>query len=192
MTTAAVLTSREKRDVVVRDGRKWTTEISRHLPWCFWDALSKNDWRPDTAWARFLQGARIASQVWHVLEPLPINPSEWLKPHCCYMGTVIFYLHNSAIEVARCEHGHRTWPTISFVERDGLVYEVNGGRCVHVYGAWQMEWYAYKNTDLARHFNGTHDEACWPCKFLRPPAVLPSAADLDAVAGEERVREETA
>lgn len=155
--------------IIEREGRKWSAEISRHLPWCFWDELSTNGWTPHgwmTEWARELKWEQVYKQCVHVLEPLSINPSDWLQPYCCYHNTVIFYLRGTCTKLAECTDPPRTWPRISFVCRDGLFYEVTGGGVVHVFGKWQHEWYARKNTDLARHFNKQCDELCWFCRVL--------------------------
>jgi len=178
----------------------WRDAYSHRLPWVFWDTLSHSGWKPDTSWAKDLRGARTATQAMHVIEPLPINPSDWLQPYCCYSNTVIFYIRGTATEMARCDYSNRSWPQISFVERERLFYEVAGGRVVDVFGQWHMEWRAYKNTELARHFNGLCNAPCWFCDVLNFPehsvldpirAGLPSAEDLDAVAREEEIRERT-
>jgi hypothetical protein len=168
---------RQKReDIVVRQGRKWSAETSRLLPWCFWDQLSMNGWTPHgkpIAWATELQWAQVHRNGINVLEPLPINPSNWLEPYCCYLSTVVFYLPNTHIEAERCDCAPRMWPTISFAVRNGEFYEVVSGRVVHVFDKWQHEWRCRKNTELARHFNGhcpcgaTH-ESCVYCQLLAP------------------------
>ncbi len=159
--------TREK--VVVRKGREWSAEISRLLPWCFWDALSMSGWTPHGSmieWASNLRWAQVAKQVIHVLEPLPIDPGDWLRPFCCYVSTVIFYSPGTWIKLAECECPPRMFPNISFVGRDAFFWEVVSGRVVHVFGAWHHEWRCYKNTELARHFNKVCDKDCRFCQLL--------------------------
>jgi len=154
---------------IVRDGRRWSAAISQHLPWCLWDELSMNGWTPHgwmIQWASELKWDQVGKQCIYLLEPLPINPSGDLCPHCCYSNTVIFYLPRTCIKLAECDCPPRMWPRVSFACREGLFYEVISGRVVHVFGRWQHEWRAYKNTELARHFNKSCDEHCRFCRLL--------------------------
>jgi hypothetical protein len=155
---------------VFRNGGRWTVEWANVLPWWFFEHLSQNNWRPDTSWAKDLVRNQTGKQCVNVLEPLIGNFPEDLRPHCCLLSTVQFlYPWPRGGEHGRIEYSPRTTPCIHFVEHNGLLYEVTGGRCLYVFDAWHMEWCARKNTDWARHFNGRCDEYCRPCRIPYAP-----------------------
>lgn len=150
----------------------WSDDISSFLPWCFFEELQNNGGRPDTRWAENLPWQSTGRQTVNVLEPLPtkFDSDWWVRPYCCYLSTVIFYSdfpRGSCNEIARVEYIPRGWPHISFVERCGDFYEVQGGSVVHVFGRWQMEYCCYRNTDYSRHFNLRCDSDCRVCRILK-------------------------
>lgn len=146
------------------------------LPACFIEELLLNDFRPRTDWAKHLEWERTAKQVIETRERLntdaPLDSSPWV----CLWVTVQFYYPNPFREVARIEVEPRDWPRISFIEREGELWEVTGGRVANgrVVGGvtqplafWEWRWSCHRNTEMARHFRGVHDEwGCRPCRQI--------------------------
>lgn len=156
------------------------------LPACFIKELLRNDYRPDTSWAAELPSVQLGRQYLRAFRALPRElPAEWrVQPYVCLHTTVKFYERREwsagrIAELASIELDPRTWPNISFVEAHGELWEVTGGSVAwdSLLNRWVWSYHCYRNTDLARHFRGVHED-CVPCRqidFIRNSALAEAA-----------------
>lgn len=159
------------------------SELHNHtgLPGCFIEELLFNDLRPDTSWAADFPKVQLAKQYLRVFEILPKDlPKHWQAiPYVC-LHTTIQFLDREAHQVGNCvtllnhELTPRTEPNLSFVEYNGELWEVTGGRVEwdDYLNRWIWWHHAMRNTERARHFRGVHGHAdcggdwCVPCRQI--------------------------
>lgn len=146
------------------------------LPCCFIEELLMNDLRPDTSWASEFPRVQLAKQYLRVFQFLPKDlPPHWqARPYVC-LHTRIQFLDRLDYEMGSCvtlldfELTPRTEPNLSFVEHSGELWEVTGGQVEwdDYLNRWVWQHHCFRNTDLARHFRGDHDErGCVPCRQI--------------------------
>lgn len=136
------------------------------LPACFIEQLLMNDMRPDTSWAKDLAVWPEAKQLIFVMEPIQTKADRTASPYVCLWTEVQFCEFRPQFrEVDRVRMKPRTWPQVSFVEHAGEFWEITGGQ-VFWLDRWRWAWNAYRNTELARHFRGIHED-CVPCRQLK-------------------------
>lgn len=85
-----------------------------------------------------------------IYQPLETElPEKNVKPHCCYLNTVIFY-DKDYNELKRTTHFDLSGELLLAGD---YWYEITGGRVIFRCGKWTMEFYGYKNTRKAAMMN---------------------------------------
>lgn len=110
-------------------------------------------------WVNEFEVERDGRWIMYFYEPLDTDAPANAHPYCCHLNTVVFYKHPLHVRAnGMFEEYDRTktkWNLLGqrwteadigfaalapWVQHDGEVYELAGGRVVRRHGRWFMQW----------------------------------------------------